>query len=96
MTVTPEDLVEAWHLFTANGDEPFEWILDDNLWSSVERCIAAGDCIDAGDPLRSEGARTLLGTPVAIEHGAAAKLRFRRDGEMHETVIQKSVVAGER
>lgn len=79
MTVTPEDLVECWHLVRANGDEPVEWQLDDNLWQAVRRHADANGVID-DDPVGSTD--TLLGTPVTISAGSAPVLRYRSNGKL--------------
>ena len=67
MTVAPADLIEAWHIVTANGEEAVRWKMPESLWEEVRRAAEEGEPLDAGDHLFSEGDRTLLGIPVEIE-----------------------------
>ncbi|HET7255606.1 MAG TPA: hypothetical protein VFJ46_17755 [Xanthobacteraceae bacterium] len=93
MPVTPEDLVEAWHLVVADGAEPKLWKMSESLWLKVRKAAEQREHIDAGDPLPSEEERTLLGTPIEIvpDEGLAPVLRIRRNGQDESVPIVGSV-----
>jgi hypothetical protein len=72
-------------MVTGNGDEPLEWVMDDDMWKAVRAAAEARECIDAGDPLPIEGDMILLGTPVTIHTGSVPFLRYRKadDGKVY-------------
>lgn len=94
MTVTPEDLVQAWHLAVAQEAEPIEWTLPRDLWLAVRKAVAERDDIDAGDHITDEGQRFLLGTPITVTDDALPSLTVRRAGEREVLTITGPIIDG--
>jgi hypothetical protein len=82
MTATPEDLIECWHLLTADDGDPVGWEMDQAMWDAVQAAARNREAIDAGDHFADAGNMVLLGTPVEIVRGSVPILKYRSGEEM--------------
>jgi hypothetical protein len=78
-------------MLVANGDEPVEWELPDDLWEATKRAAEERQPIDAGDTFTAVGDMSLLGTPVDLVGIGTPALRYRSNGEIRSTPIVGSM-----